>query len=272
MSRTLRGQRMLVTGASSGIGKCLAELAAARGAQVALAARSTEKLHELARILRDRGASVLPVPCDVGSEADREHLLETVADEFGGLDALVNCAGVASFGQFANSTEEILRQIMEVNFFGPAELIRRAIPLLRDGEKPAVVNVASMCGRMGMPAWTEYSASKFALSGLTEALRAEFSRFSIDVLLILPGLTASDLPRHLLRNEGRMKIGNAQGMPLARVAEGILRALERNQSELVLGCDARWMLRMNRFFPRLVERITLRRVRELYADSAASQE
>jgi short-subunit dehydrogenase len=266
MHRDLRGLRILITGASSGIGRCLAEQAAARGAQVAVAARSADKLNELANELTNRGGRALAVPADITSEADREHLLETVTLHFGGLDVLVNNAGVASFGHFATSSEDILRRTMEVNFFAPAELMRHAVHVLIKGKHPAIVNVASMCGRRGLPAWTEYSASKFALCGLTEALRGEFARFDIDVLLVLPGLTKSDLPRHLLRNEGRMKIDFTKGMAPEAVAAGILRALERNHTETVLGREARWILRVNRFFPRLVDRLTARKVRRLYAE------
>jgi short-subunit dehydrogenase len=266
MHRDLRGVRILITGASSGIGRCLAEQAATGGAHVVLAARSAEKLHELADELTRRGGRALAVPADITSEADREHLLEMVALHFGGLDVLVNNAGAASLGHFATASEEILRQIMEVNFFAPAELMRQAVPILLNGKQPAIVNVASMCGRRGLPALTEYSASKFALCGLTEALRGEFARFGIDVLLILPGLTKSDLPHHLLRNEARMKIDFTKGMSPEIVAAGILHALERNRTETVLGCDARWLLRVNRFFPRFVDRMTTWRVLQLYAE------
>jgi short-subunit dehydrogenase len=124
-----------------------------------------------------------------------------------------------------------------------------------------------MCGRRGLPAWTEYSASKFALCGLTEALRGELARFDIDILLVLPGLTKSDLPRHLLRNEGRMKIDFTKGMSPETVAAGILRALEHNRTETVLGSEARWILRINRYFPRLVDRLMSRKVRQLYAET-----
>jgi short-subunit dehydrogenase len=267
MTRSLREQRILITGASSGIGRCLAQQAAERGAHVALAARSADKLTELANELTSKGARVLAIPADIASEADREHLLETVAVHFGGLDVLINNAGVASFGHFATSSEDILRRIMEVNFFAPAELIRSAIPVLVRGKQPAIVNVASMCGRRGLPAWTEYSASKFAMCGLTEALRGELARFDIDILLVLPGLTKSDLPSHLLRNEGRMKIDFTKGMPPETVAAGIIRALERNRTETVLGSEARWILRVNRFFPRLVDRLMSRKVRQLYAET-----
>jgi short-subunit dehydrogenase len=265
MVRDLTCRRLLITGASSGIGRALAEQAALGGACVAVAARSTDKLEALSHSLAERGVEVTAVTADVTSDADRRRLLDTVVERFGGLDVLVNNAGVGGWGHFATSNEELLRRTMEVNFFAPAELIRLAIPVLTQGRQPAIVNIASMCGRRALPAWTEYSASKFALCGLTEALRGEMTRFDIDVLLILPGLTRSDLPRHLLRCEGRMKIDFDKGMPVEQVAAGILRALQKNRTETVLGWEARWMLRVNRFLPRLVDWLMARQVRRLYA-------
>jgi short-subunit dehydrogenase len=269
MQRDLHGRRLLITGASSGIGRSVAELAAGRGARVLLAARSADKLDDLAGSLTASGADALAVPADVTSETDRQRLMQTVADRFGGLDVLINNAGVASFGHFATSTEEVLRTVMEVNFFAPAELMRLAIPLLRQGHEPAIVNVASMCGRRGLPAWPEYSASKHALCGLTEALRGEMARFDIDVLLIVPGLTRSDLPRHLLRNDGRMKIDFTGGMAPEHVAAAVLKALVKNRTETVVGSEARWILWINRFAPRLMDRLLARKVAKLYAEGAS---
>lgn len=233
-----------------------------------MSARSADKLLDLAGRLTAGGAEAWAVPADVTSDADRRRLVEITLDRLGGLDVLINNAGIGSFGHFAGSSEAVLRQIMEVNFFAPAELIRLAIPHLQRGLQPAIVNVSSMCGRRGLPAWTEYSASKFALCGLTEALRGEMARSDIDVLLIVPGLTRSDLFAHLLRNEGRMKIEVDKGLSPEETAAGILRALEKNRTETVLGWDARWILRVNRFLPRLVDRLLARRVRRLYADEA----
>ena len=265
MHRDLRGLRMIVTGASSGIGRCLAEEASHRGVQVALTARSADIIHARAEELSKRGGRAIAIPADITSDADRTHLLDTVGKQFGGLDVLVNNAGVAGWGHFASASEQMLRQTMEVNFFAPAELMRQAVPILVKGKTPAIVNVASKCGRRGLPAWSEYSASKFALCGLTEALRAEIARLRIDVLLILPGLTNSGLLGRLLRAEGRMKIEPAKGMSPATVAAGILRTLERNRTEVILGSDARWLLRINRFLPRIVDRLMARKVRGLYA-------
>ena len=112
---------------------------------------------------------------------------------------------------------------MEVNFFAAAELIRLAIPHLTKGEKPAIVNVGSICSRRGIPSFPEHSASKFALCGLTEALRGEMVRFGIDVLLVLPGPTRTDPSRHLLRQAGRMNMTFNQMMPPEEAAAEIVR-------------------------------------------------
>src|SRR5262245_14777554 len=247
MKREITGRRILVTGASSGIGRSVAEQACLRGARVILAARSGDRLCCFARTLAVRGGQTLAITTDLTSEVYRQRLVQAVAAHYGGLDVLINNAGVASFGHFADSTEDVLRRVMEVNFFAPAELIRSTIPLLRQGDQPAIVNVASMCGRRGLPAWPEYSASKFALCGLTEALRGEMARFDIDVLLVVPGLTRTALDKNLLRNEGRMKIEFSGGMAAEDVAARILGILEKNRTEVVLGSEARWILRMNRF-------------------------
>jgi short-subunit dehydrogenase len=269
MVRDLHSRRILITGSSGGIGEALAEGAARQGARLVLAARSADRLRAVADRLSAGGAEVLAVPADVTSDADRRRLIQAAVDHFGGLDVLVNNAGVGSFGHFAESSEAVLRQVMEVNFFAPAELMRLAVPHLRQGTQAAIVNVSSMCGRRGLPAWPEYSASKFALCGLTEALRAEMVRFDIDVLLIVPGLTRSDYFGHLLRNEGRMKIRVDKGMRPEETAAGVLRALTRNRAETVLGYEARWILLVNRFLPRLVNRLMARKVRQLYSDASS---
>lgn len=265
MGRTIQGARLLITGASSGIGRALAEKAVTGGARVALVSRSADKLAELERSL-PRGADVLPIVADITKEEDRARLLKTAAERFDGLDVLINNAGVASFGHFSTGTEEVLRQIMETNFFAPAELIRSAIPILTAGKQPAIVNVSSMTGRRGMPAWSEYSASKYALCGLTEALRGEMARFDIDVLLIVPGLTKSGLHQNMLRNEGRMKIEFDKGQPPEKVADTILKALRYNWTETVVGWEARWILWFNRYLPRFTEWMIARRVKRLYAE------
>ncbi|MCX7702359.1 MAG: SDR family NAD(P)-dependent oxidoreductase [Gemmataceae bacterium] len=265
--RDWRDCRAIITGASRGIGRCLAEKLAQRGVQLILAARSEPPLREMAERLSRGGSAVTAVAADVTLAEDRERLLDAAKQRWGGLDLLVNNAGVASFGHFDSSSEDILRRVMEVNFFAPAEMMRSALPMLMKGRQPAVVNVASLCGRRGLPGWPEHCASKFALVGLSEALRGEFARFDVDVLLVLPGLVKSDdLGRHLLRNEGRMPELFENAQPPEEVADAIVRAIERNCRETHVGRQARWLLRVNRWAPRLVDRLLARKVRQLYPE------
>jgi short-subunit dehydrogenase len=261
MSRELKGKRAVVTGASGGIGKAVAVALGTAGAKVAFAARTADKL---AAVAAEIGPNALSVPTDVTKPDDRENLIRIAVATFGGLDLLVNVAGVGAWGHFATSTEAINREVLEVNFFAPVELIRLAVPHLTRGNQPAICNLTSMCGRRGMPAWPEYSASKFALVGMTEALRGEMARFDIDVITVVPGLTASDLNRHLLRNDGRADIPYDKGMTPEYVAARTLDAIRRGKRELVLGSEAKKILLLNRFAPRFLNWRIAREVKKLY--------
>ncbi|MBX9624023.1 MAG: SDR family NAD(P)-dependent oxidoreductase [Gemmataceae bacterium] len=260
MARDLAGKRVILTGASGGIGRATAEALAGAGARLAVSGRNADALRELAGRLPDAVA----IPADITSPDDRRRLVDEAVRHLGGLDILVNNAGVGSWGHFASSTEEINRRVLEVNFFGPVELTRCALPHLTDGVQPCVVNVTSMCGRKGMPAWPEYSASKFALVGMSEAWRGEFARFGVDVLTIVPGMTDSGFDKNWLRTDGKADLRFDKGMTPADVATGIVLAIRSNKTETVLGGEARRLLRFNKFFPRLTNWLIARKVRKLY--------
>jgi len=264
MRRSLTGRRLIITGASSGIGRALAIELARCGSSLILVARSGDKLASLAAELAQASGTIVTVTADITVAQDRERIIETAEAELGGIDGLINNAGVGGSGHFISADEALMRQTFETNFFGPVELTRLAVPLLTSGTDSFILNVASMCGRRGMPAWPEYSASKFALCGFTESMRAEFARFDIDVLLVLPGLVNSEFSQHHLRDDAKVKTKQLDGLPPQYVAEKIRRAIERNATETVLGGDAKWMIRLNRWFPRIVDRLISRRVRQLY--------
>jgi short-subunit dehydrogenase len=198
-------------------------------------------------------------------------MIQTAVDRFGGLDVLVNVAGVGAFGHFIDLGPDVLRQVMEVNFFALAEMCRSAIPVLAEGDKPLIVNLSSMTGRRGIPAWTEYSASKFAVCGFSEALRAELVRFEIDLLLVVPGRTRSDLGRHLIADSGRMPPSFDKGLAPQRVAELMVRAMERNRHELWIERNARLLLFVNWLAPRFIDWRLARIVRRLYPKAGAAQ-
>jgi len=264
MARDLKGKRTILTGASGGIGQALASKLVKAGARVALASRNAGALNDLAARLKGQGGDVLAVPTDVTSADQRKHLVDSAVAAFGGLDLLVNNAGVGSWGHFADSTEAICRTVLEVNFFGPIELTRLAVPHLTNGTEPAVVNVTSMCGRKGMPAWPEYSASKFALVGMSEAWRAEFARFDVDVITIVPGMTDSGFQKNWLRADGKADLRFDGGMTPDYLAGKILGAIRANTRELVVGSEARRLLRFNKFFPKLTNWLIARKVKKLY--------
>lgn len=266
MRRELTGKRAILTGASGGIGRAIAAELAKGGVRVALAGRNAEKLNELAANLRTAGGGdAVAIPADLTKPDDRQHLVESAVAAFGGLDLLVNNAGVGSWGHFADSTEAICREVMEVNFFAPIELTRLAVPHLMHGNQPAVVNVTSMCGRKGMPAWPEYSASKFALVGMSEAWRGEFARFDIDVLTIVPGMTNSGFQNNWLRTDGKADLRFEEGMTPEYLAAKVIDAIRKNRTETVCGSEARRLLRFNRYFPRLTNWLIARKVKKLYS-------
>ena len=233
MMRELRGRRLLITGASSGIGRAVAEQAARAGACLVLAARSADKLDALARELTTHGAEVIAVVADVTSAADRSRLLATAVERFDGLDALINNAGVGSFGHFAEGTEAILRQVMEVNFFAPAELIRLVIPVLERGNRPAIVNVASMCGRRALPAWSEYSASSLPLPCVGHLkccgrLRTTTERLDKPHPGERPGIPGKRAPAARQREKGKAQI--KRRLSPQPVGEGAVKELAQRQA------------------------------------------
>lgn len=268
MRRDVRGRVVLVTGASRGIGRRTAERLAKLGARLALTSRSVEDLAKVVAECRGARAECEAFPGDLTIPADRERIVSQTVARFGGIDVLVNSAGVCSFGEFSTSTSEIVRKVLEVNFFAQAEMIRSCQPhLLRSGEKaqdgwrPAVVNVASICGRWGIPSMSEHCASKHALVGLTEALRGEFERYGIDVLLVLPGLVRSDdLNRHLLRNEGKIYLDFEGAQPPDEVAADVVKSLLRNRAERTSGWVSWFVWLGRRMFPRGVRFFMQRKV------------
>jgi short-subunit dehydrogenase len=271
MRRQLQGKRLLVTGASSGIGRAIALEAGKRGCRVILAARSEVEIEALADQMRRTGVEAVAVRADVTRPEDRQAMFDVAKEHFGGLDILVNNAGVAAHGHFMDLDPQTLRQVMEVNFFAVAENCRLAIPLLEDGEQPLIVNVSSMAGRRGVPAWTEYSASKFAVCGFSEALRAELVRFGVDLMLVVPGLTQSDLGKNLLAKKGRLPTDYASGLTPQVVAQKILDGAEANKHELRIEKDARLLLFVNWLAPRFVDWRMAKLVRKLYRQEIAER-
>lgn len=264
--RCLAGLRILITGASQGIGRALAVAAAGRGARVLATARSADLLAKLAQQVQADGGTITVQPADIARPEHRRQLLEALVRAHGGLDVLINNAGIGATGHLIDADPERLRKIMEVNFFAVAEMTRLCLPLLKSGRKPAIVNISSVAAKRGLPARSEYSASKFAVQGLSEALRAELAKDGIDVLVVNPGLTQTNFSQNMLERKAKMAVDHMRGMTPEQVAAATLRALERGKKEVTLTMQGKLIAFVARFFPRLADRVAARKVRALYAE------
>jgi NAD(P)-dependent dehydrogenase (short-subunit alcohol dehydrogenase family) len=179
---------VLITGGSRGLGLVLARQFCAEGARVALLARDPDELARARAELLQRGGEVLNISCDLLDRAQSEAAVEQVVDHFGGLDVLINNAGIIEIGPLEHMRREDFERSMNLHFWAPFNLIMKAIPHLRRRGEGRIVNIASIGGRMAVPHLAPYSASKFALVGLSDALRAELARDRIHVTTVAPGL------------------------------------------------------------------------------------
>jgi short-subunit dehydrogenase len=270
--RKLAGLRVLVTGASQGIGRALVVEAARRGCRVLAAARSEPLLAELAAELRQANGQVETVVADVTREDDRRAMVDAAVRHYGGLDILVNNAGIGATGHFMDSDPEVLRKIFETNFFGLVETTRVFLPLLKQGVTPAIVNISSVVGRRALPARSLYSSSKFAVGGFSEAIRAELAKDGIDVIVVNPGLTQTNFSKNMLEQKAKMQLDHLRGMTSEQVATATLRAVEKGKTEITLTLQGKLLLLVNRFFPWFVDWKAKKTVRELFAEEIAERE
>jgi short-subunit dehydrogenase len=269
--RELAGLRVLVTGASQGIGRAIAALAAKRDMKVLAAARNLELLNQLADEAKKSGKTIEVVQADVATAEGRDAMVRAAKEKLGGLDVLINNAGIGATGHFADSSPDVLRSIMDTNFFGTVETTRAFLPILQEGKTPAIVNISSILARRAIPGRSLYCASKFALEGWTQAVRAEFARFDIDVITINPGLTQTNFSQNMLEKKAKQSLDHMRGMTSEEVAEVTLNALAAGKKTVSLTLQGKALLFAARFLPGLVDRISRKKVRELFADEIAQR-
>jgi len=234
----------VITGASEGIGAELARQVARlhRGeAALVLAARSADKLAEVAAQCEALGAATLVVPTDVSREAECRALVEKAARHFGGIDCLVNNAGVSAHALFEDVKAEDLRwyqDLMTINFWGSVWCTHAALPHLK-AVRGQIVAVSSLAGLVGIPGRTAYSATKFAMGGFFEALRTELKTAGVAVTLAYPGVVATEIRRHGWnaqgRSAGKSGLKEHDAMPVDECARLILQGMEDRQREVVMG-------------------------------------
>ncbi len=244
-------KKIMITGATGGIGRAVAEQLARRGATLIPVGRDALRLAKLAGELQQFGTEVTPLQADLNDESAPARLLDTTLRRWGGIDILINCAGTQNFGDFARENAVDTAALFKVNVLAPMALTNAVLPHMIARGSGKIVNVGSIFGSIGFPFFATYSASKFALRGFSEALRRELAGSGVDVTYVAPRFTRTSFNRPVVtRMAGALKMN--QDEPAA-VARCVVRSIERNESERYLGWPEKLFVRINSVLPRLVD-------------------
>ncbi|MDN3547400.1 SDR family oxidoreductase [Mucilaginibacter aquaedulcis] len=255
----LNNKTIIITGASSGIGKSLAIECAKRGANVVLAARQYVTLCEIGQDLEKQyNIKALAVQCDVAIEEDCAHLVKQTLTTFGKIDVLINNAGLSMRALFQDVDLKVLKNLMDVNFWGTVYCTKYALPEILK-TKGSIVGVSSIAGYKGLPGRTGYSASKFAMNGFLDSLRVENLKTGVHVLTACPGFTASNI-----RNTALAKDGSQQGessmdenkmMTSDEVATIILDGVENRARTLIMTGQGKLTVTLSKFLPSFLDKM-----------------
>ncbi|GAB4290028.1 MAG: SDR family oxidoreductase [Marinilabiliales bacterium] len=253
---------VIVTGASSGIGKALALDCANRNMNVVIAARRIDKLNDLKIELEKKGIEVLALQTDVTNEQDCENLINETVKKFGKIDILINNAGISMKALFEKMELDVLRKVMDVNFWGTVYCSKYALPYLLQ-TKGSLVGIISIGGHVGLPGRTGYSASKFAVRGFLDTVRTENLKKGLHVLIAAPGFTASEIrEKALLENgqqQGKTPRKEEKMMSAEEAAKKINNAILKRKRQLILTfVEGKLLVFLNKFFPGFTEKMVFK--------------
>lgn len=248
---------VVITGASSGIGKACALRFAKAGAKVVISARNKEKLREVEKEIKNKGGNVLMVSADVSVDLDCKFLIDHSVAHFGKIDVLINNAGISMRAIFADTDLQVIKDLMQVNFWGMVYCTKYAMPHLLKS-KGSVVGISSIAGYIGLPARTGYSASKSAMQGFLNALRTETRNQNLHVMIACPGFTASNIRNVALTadgsSQGKSPLEEGKIMSAEAVADHIFKGVLNRKKEIILTREGKLSVFMNKWFPNFVEK------------------
>jgi NAD(P)-dependent dehydrogenase (short-subunit alcohol dehydrogenase family) len=259
-----RDKTVLITGGSRGLGLVMARSFAAQGAKIAICARDPRELNAAVEDLRSRGATVFGFPCDVTDGAQVNEMVRMVLGRFGSVDVLVNNAGIIQVGPFEVMTLDDYEQAMKTHFWGPLYTLLAVLPEMQKRGEGRIVNISSIGGKISVPHLLPYCASKFALTGLSEGLRAELAKDGVSVTTVCPGLMRTGSPRNaVFKGKHRAEyawFAISDSLPVTsisaeRAASQIVEACRRGQAELVISIQAELAVKFHALFPGLTSDI-----------------
>ncbi len=254
---------VLITGASSGIGRATALELASRKLTLILVARRLELLEALAAEVRQIGGTAISIQADLSVPENVDRMIDGALERHGRIDVLINNAGVGYFGTVENMSREVMDEILALNFIAPVVAIQRVLPLMKAKGKGHIINVSSVLGKRGLPLSGIYSASKFALGGISESLRVELRDAGVHVSLVYPVATETEFFDAVRRGEVQGEFAPAGYIQPARdVAKAIARCIRRPRAEVYPYRRARLLVWFNALFPTLVDRAMTPYVRE----------
>jgi short-subunit dehydrogenase len=272
MKRIISGSKVVITGASSGIGAALVWELAKEGADMLITARRGERLDEIIAKVQSQFSDYSPsvgtrkivsVVGDITDSGVRDAVVSAAREQLGGLDILINNAGVGATCLVEAVTQDTLRKIFDVNFFALFGMTQIALPLLKEsarlrlnkdmGVRPMVVNLSSIVGLRGVPHYGVYGAAKFAVNGLSETMRAEFCKEGIDVLVVCPGTTSTEFFDVLYQSSSAPSMPIHSSVTPEYVAKRIVKAMKKGKHKIIPYFQAVILNYLNRFVPCFVD-------------------
>ena len=256
MNNYFQDKVVVVTGGSDGIGRALIDMLLPLGAKIATCGRNQDKLYDLQ--VRHTGKPLHTVVADVSNFNDCKNLIESTLQVYGGIDILINNAGISMRALMKDTEVEVIEKLMNTNFFGMVYCTKLALNSIIE-RKGTIVGVSSIAGFRGLPGRTGYSASKFAMNGFLEALRTEMIDSGVNVMWVCPGFTSSNIRNAALNNRGQSQgespMDEGKMMTAEDCAKHILRAIEKRKRTLVLTFTGKRTVFMNKFFPRWADKL-----------------
>jgi len=262
----LKNKIIWITGASSGIGEALAYSCIAEGAKIIISARREDELKRVAANCKTGSENILILPLDLEHTAGIEEKVNQVILKFGKIDILINNGGIGQRGKAVNTTTEVDRKVMEINFFGTINLSKAVAKIMQKQQSGKLVVITSIMGKYGMPLYTTYAASKHALYGYFESLRQELYADNVKVLIVSPGFINTDVSTKLLTENGSQygikSDAQKKGMSSMDCAKGIVKAIKGGENHKYVGGYELFSVFVKQFLPKTFYKLMRKMTKE----------